>query len=319
MDICFLETVVAVYRYRSFSEAAQDRALSLSTVSKHVSNVERELGIQLFNRATKTSFVTITEAGSLLLEDIDSYVAEYSSILKKAQLIKAQAENQLSLGFLPVAGSLGENKIISAYCKKHPKVKIHLLPSTSTGLVKMLSTGRIDGFFAMGQLAEDTKKLIIDDEILDSEKYGFIMTFKSDKMYCGISEGHPLAAKSEISLEDIRHETILTNNTLEKNNFSTHNAKFMRDNLIGYNHKFMDYTLKGILYDFVASGNGVILSTTYTGEEYRGCHFIPLKEWQSITRGWFVYRKDIQSTVLRTFRKCAVDNCIDTTVNMPLI
>ena len=313
MDICFLETVVAVYRYRSFAEAANERSLALSTVSKHVSSVEKELGIKLFNRATKTSFVTLTEAGNMLMEDIDSYVAEYAGIVKKAQLIKAQTEKQLSIGFLWVAGTLGENKIISEYCKKHPKVRINLVPSTDSGLVKMLSTGRVDGIFTMGQIDEDTKRLVVDDEKLDPERYGFIMTFKSDKMYCGISENSPLAQKPELTLEDLRNETILINNALEKNNFDTLTTRFMRDKLLNCNHQFMDYTLKSVLYDFVAEGNSTILSTTYAGEEHRGVRFVPMKEWDGITKGWFVYRKDIQSDVLRTFRQCAVANCIDTT------
>ncbi len=311
MEICFLETVVAVYHYRSFAEAANDRMLSPSTVSKHVSSVEKELGVQLFNRATKSSFVTLTEAGSLLLEDIETYVAEYAGIVKKAQLIREQSKNQLSLGFLPVAGSLGEDKIISAYCKTHPKVKITLVPSTAAGLVKMLATGRVDGIFAMGYIAEDSKTLTVGTERLDPEKFGAVQTYRSDRMYCGISENHPLAEQEELSLEDLKNETFLINNTLEKNNFSSPMAGFFHDNLLGYPHQFIDYTLKSILYDFVAAGSGVILSTTYGGEAYRGCRFLPLKEWTGVTRGWFIYRKDIQSGVLRAFRKCAVENCVD--------
>ncbi len=313
MDICLLETVVAVYRFRSFTEAANDRMLSPSTVSKHVSAVEKELGVQLFNRATKTSYVTLTEAGALLMDDIDSYVSEYAGILKKAQLIKSKAEKHLTLGYLAVAGSLGEDRIISAYYRTHPKIKISLIPSTSSTLIKMLASGRVDGFFTIGTYSERSNKLIIDDESLDPEKYGGIITFKSDKMYCCISDRHPLAARTELSVKDLQDETFLLNNNLEKDIYTTRSEKFIRENLMGYHHQFMDYSLKSVLYELVASGNGVILSTTYKGEEYPGCRFIPLKEWQGITQGWFVYRKDIQSRALKAFRKCAVENSIDTT------
>ena len=313
MDICFLETVAAVYRYRSFAEAAADRMLSQSTVSKHVSGVEKELGVKLFNRATKTSFVTLTEAGLLLLEDIDSYVAEYAGIVRKAELIRAEAENRLSLGFLPVAGSLGENRIISTFCKTHPKVKISLVPSDGAGLVKMLATGRADGVFTLGRLAEDTRRLTVDGETLEPDKYGAILTYKSNRMYCAVSDRHPLADRTELTLEDLRDETFLINNSLEEADPGARSQQFLQENLEGYRHQFMDYTLKSILYDFVAAGNGVILSSTYTGEEYRGCRFLPLREDGGTTQGWFVYRKDIQSSVLRAFRKCAMENGVDMT------
>jgi len=212
-----------------------------------------------------------------------------------------------------VAGSLGENRIISTFCKTHPKVKISLVPSDGAGLVKMLATGRADGIFTLGRLAEDTRRLTVDGETLEPDKYGAILTYKSNRMYCAVSDRHPLADRTELTLEDLRDETFLINNSLEEADPGARSQQFLQENLEGYRHQFMDYTLKSILYDFVAAGNGVILSSTYTGEEYRGCRFLPLREDGGTTQGWFVYRKDIQSSVLRAFRKCAMENGVDMT------
>ena len=314
MDTCYFDTVVAVYRYRSFAEAANDRMLSPSTVSKHVASVEKELGVKLFNRATKSSFVTLTDAGVQLREDIESYAAEYTGLLRKAQLIGAGEEERLTLGVLSVAGSLGEDRIISAFYKSNPKVKLTLIPALGGArLLRLLSTGRADGVFCMGYVAEDRVRLTVDGEALDPEKYGSILTFRSDRMYCGVSVRHPLANRAELSLEDLRDELFLENVNLEHSSADSPSVRFLREKLTGYHHRYVDYTLKSVLYDFVAAGNGVILTTTYTGEEHRGCRFIPLRDWSGVTQGWFVYRKDLRSGALRAFRRCVAENGTDMT------
>src|SRR6267378_3056871 len=61
-----LETFLAVARAKNFTRAAEALHVSQSTLSQHVLELERELGVRLFDRLGRA--VTLTEAGRLLEE-----------------------------------------------------------------------------------------------------------------------------------------------------------------------------------------------------------------------------------------------------------
>ena len=62
-----LETLAAVARAGSFSAAARQLGKTQSTVSAAIGNLEVDLGVALFDRATKIP--ALTEAGHRLLRE----------------------------------------------------------------------------------------------------------------------------------------------------------------------------------------------------------------------------------------------------------
>ena len=57
-----IDIILSIAKCRSFSEAAEENFVSISTVSKQVSAVETELGVRLYERRGK-SRVFLTEKG----------------------------------------------------------------------------------------------------------------------------------------------------------------------------------------------------------------------------------------------------------------
>ena len=66
MDSIELDSVLAVDDCLSFSEAAYQLSFSQSAISKHVSAIEDELGVKLFNRKTHSG-VSRTKNGEALI------------------------------------------------------------------------------------------------------------------------------------------------------------------------------------------------------------------------------------------------------------
>ena len=66
MDIRQLESLVVVAEQGSFSEAARILHISQPSISTHISALEKELGIRLFNRTTKK--VVLTSQGKEIYE-----------------------------------------------------------------------------------------------------------------------------------------------------------------------------------------------------------------------------------------------------------
>ena len=53
MDSKLLKTFVTVANHSSFTDAAKELYIAQSAVSKHVTQLEKELGVQLFLRDTR--------------------------------------------------------------------------------------------------------------------------------------------------------------------------------------------------------------------------------------------------------------------------
>ncbi|SHJ86555.1 DNA-binding transcriptional regulator, LysR family [Hathewaya proteolytica DSM 3090] len=66
MDFKQIEAFISVAKYKSFSKAANVIFLSQPTISSHISSLEKELNIQLFDRSSKE--VNLTPAGSSFLD-----------------------------------------------------------------------------------------------------------------------------------------------------------------------------------------------------------------------------------------------------------
>ena len=69
MDIC-----------HNYSEAAESIASSPAVISKHIAKVEKELGLRIFERASKSRPVELTPAGQELITYFHSIVGLYKQM-----------------------------------------------------------------------------------------------------------------------------------------------------------------------------------------------------------------------------------------------
>lgn len=66
MDFKQIEAFISVAKYKSFSKAANSVFLSQPAISSHISTLEKELSVQLFDRTSKE--VLLTPAGNSFLK-----------------------------------------------------------------------------------------------------------------------------------------------------------------------------------------------------------------------------------------------------------
>ena len=83
MELDELAIFVAVARRKSYSEAAREKYISHSTVSRAVSSLERELGVQLLVRRNRVE--ELTAAGRVLLEDAEALLAAADKAAERAR------------------------------------------------------------------------------------------------------------------------------------------------------------------------------------------------------------------------------------------
>ena len=98
MDFKQLEAFITVSKLRSFSKAANAIYLSQPTISSHISSLERELNIQLFDRTSKE--VNLTPIGESFLQ----YANDIINIRNNAITDLSNFNNNIT-GVLNIAAS----------------------------------------------------------------------------------------------------------------------------------------------------------------------------------------------------------------------
>src|SRR5437879_12316460 len=104
MTLRQLEVFLAVAREKSFSLAAKKIHSSQPTLSEHISELESELGKQLFFRQGRRRVVTVTEAGrgSEQIAERAVCAVEGARRRRAAVLVRGDGSLALAAGMRPV-------------------------------------------------------------------------------------------------------------------------------------------------------------------------------------------------------------------------
>lgn len=146
--------IYEVYRYRSFSKAAQALFITQPALSIAVQKVENRIGMPLFDRSSKP--ISLTAAGEL-------YIQKYREIEHLEQDLMQQINDLSSLqtGTLRVGGTTYLNSFVlppalSLFSKEFPGVRLELTEAGSGHLLQMLSDHTIDVTLNSTEAPQDT-------------------------------------------------------------------------------------------------------------------------------------------------------------------
>jgi DNA-binding transcriptional LysR family regulator len=144
-----MRTFVRVVESGSFSAVADELRATQSAISKQVAALEKELGIKLLIRTTRS--LAMTEEGERYFEQVRRLVAEIAEA--ESDLVKG--EGQLR-GWLRVAASVGYGRLklmplVKSFMAAHPDVKIDL--RLHDGFIDLVEQG-IDISVRIGDLPD---------------------------------------------------------------------------------------------------------------------------------------------------------------------
>lgn len=119
-----IEVFIEVAQGLSFSGAAQRLGMAKGNVTKHISWLEQNLGVQLLTRTTKS--VSLTESGLSLLENGRELLDRVESVDNAVRHSVKQTKGVLRLGAPPSFGSFHLVPIITAFSSAHPDIQVVL-------------------------------------------------------------------------------------------------------------------------------------------------------------------------------------------------
>ena len=159
MNLKQVSHVVAVAEALSFSKAARRVHLSQSALSKSISSLEEEIGIQIFERSTNK--VEITPAGQHVIAHARHLASEATNFRKNIEYLKTGEMGSVSVGAGPFPATCFLDMGIRAFHRQYPRVPLNLRIDHWGNLLAELRAGRIDFFIADIRDLEDDAMLDI--------------------------------------------------------------------------------------------------------------------------------------------------------------
>jgi DNA-binding transcriptional LysR family regulator len=158
MDVRQLEYFVAVAEELSFTKAATRCHVVQSALSYQVARLERENGVLLFERSSRS--VRLAPAGELLLSRARTVLAEVDLARAELTALAGVLTGRLRLGMIGTAtlAAPAVGQTLAEFHRRHPGVEITIQDSGSARMAGQVRDGDIDlafvGLFA-DQLAAD--------------------------------------------------------------------------------------------------------------------------------------------------------------------
>lgn len=193
MELRHLRYVVAAARNGSFSAAANELNVRQPIVSKRIKEVEDELGIPLFDRASTGA--RLTPSGEDFIVGARRIVEEVQSLKERTKASKSGKLGQVVVGFYKSLSTGRLRMTLREFRQGNPAIDVEPIETSYMELRAGVITGAIDVAVILG----DVGRL----NLLDT------MALWSEQLVVVLPENHPLAAQKIIYWPELKGERFL--------------------------------------------------------------------------------------------------------------
>ncbi len=187
-----LEYLVALADTLSFRRAAEASFVSQPGLSAQIKELEKTLGVSLFERNRRT--VLETPAGKEASRRAREVLAAVDDLVDAASLHRAPLAGDLRLGVIPTVAPYLLPRALPMVRKKHPDLRLLIAEDQTPRLVARLAAGELDVLL-----------LALEADLGDSET----LPIFRDPFVLAVPTGHPLAARKRAREDDLTGETVL--------------------------------------------------------------------------------------------------------------
>lgn len=176
VELKHLRYFVAVAERLNFSAAAKQLYISQQALSRIVQQLERELGVRLLNRTTRS--VELTPAGAALLASARRSIAMVEDAMESARRVARDAQSLPLRVDVSSAGLQTGAQIMRRLRRERPDLPVHLVEDGVPRGLTALAHGRLDALFGLATRRPPG----IPAEVI-----------RREPVLLGMAVGHPLA------------------------------------------------------------------------------------------------------------------------------
>ncbi|UCV20137.1 CysB family HTH-type transcriptional regulator [Ferribacterium limneticum] len=246
----------------NLTEVANALYTSQPGVSKHIKDLEDELGIEVFIRRGKR-LLGLTEPGKELVSVVERILLDTQNLRRIADQFASRETGHFVVATTHTQARYALPKIIQWFKADYPKVHLTLLQGSPREIAELVETGQADVGIATESL----------DKVPELASFPFYSWHHA----VIVPEGHPLLALENVTLEALGDYPIIT----------------YHDGFTGRGHVDKGFADAGIVPDIVLSaidadviktyvnlglGVGIVASVAYDAEQDRNLVLIPVPD-----------------------------------------
>ncbi|MGW0996424.1 LysR substrate-binding domain-containing protein [Streptomyces sp. NPDC002523] len=193
MELRHLTGFVAVAEELHFGRAAERLHMAQSPLSQQIRLLERDLGVRLFDRTTRS--VRLTPAGRALLEPARHLLAEASAVRRTVQAAHLGEVGRVTVGFAGASSYAALPVLTRAVTSELPGIELALVGQTYTGeALGRIAEGSLDlGFVALPVRRGVSARLV-----------------RRERLVLAVPDSHPLVDRTEVAFAELEREPFVT-------------------------------------------------------------------------------------------------------------
>jgi DNA-binding transcriptional LysR family regulator len=183
-----IHQITELAKQASFAKAALELHISQPALSRSISTLEEQLGVQLFDRSKKKVIPTLF--GKHILERGKPILQEMTLVERDLDLLQGMESGKLVIGSGPFPAETSLGKSVAQFSRNHPKMNVQIIIDYSAALLTRLREREIDIFIADIRALEETSDLEI-------------IPLSAQQAYFCSRHTHPLTRKNNLMVKDI--------------------------------------------------------------------------------------------------------------------
>ncbi|AWI04878.1 LysR family transcriptional regulator [Clostridium drakei] len=237
MELREINTFLVAAEKMNFSKAAKQLGYTQAAVTIQIKQLEKDLGVLLFDRIGKS--VYLTDSGEKFLtyaQKILFYTEEAKAGLKNEKLYSGVIRIGTSESILSTSFS----RIIKEFHHIHPNMHICIKTGTRDFIFNLMIHNELDLAYS------------IDQNIIDHEWIGKII--QKDKVYFVASTKNYLTQKKEVSIEEILEQELIM--TECNSGYSYELSQQLAQNGL-YFHPYLEIGNTDLIRSFIVENRGI--------------------------------------------------------------
>ena len=194
MELRHLRTIVAVANHRSLTKAGEELYLTQSAISQQIRRLERELGIEVFRRTSRS--VELTPEGRVILGYAQRVLSEVDGMHSELEELTGLLRGQLRIGGVYPTGPYDLFGTLAEFRAAHPGVAVHMIEDTQDGVLAALGADELDCAFTA-----------LDPDALGDEFAATLLW--QEEIVVALPPGHALCARPRVTLQELAGEDLI--------------------------------------------------------------------------------------------------------------
>lgn len=193
MDFNSLRYFVLVGKYENMSRAAEELHITQPALSKSISLLEENLGVELFDRNGRS--VKLNRYGKFFLIRAEFILMEFLRAKEDLSNLVSPGQGEVAIGFMHTLGLEVIPSLMTDVKKVYPNMKFQLTQSNSSVILDKLEAGELD-LCLISSLDKNTE--IVWEKLWD------------EQLYLIVPESHVLAKRKKIKIKDFAKEPFIS-------------------------------------------------------------------------------------------------------------